>query len=263
VDGEVGTWAMFGEGKNVWTASTVYPIPAEEPWMGINLGTRGNEVTGIRIKVAGWVLDDGSWKVGLPLPFFSTSYAPIFTTRHPVSKIMRPGSDRSASSRAHAPPPLSNIPPAKSLPRAAHEAPSPPEFSLDKPRPSEHFREPVSMPYLVSPPNNICSAPRDLKLVLNAAWQENYPVSIYVGDSRDWKQNCPCVLDVMNFSHPQVSLVGNVSGSISHVVGLSDIHTAPKAETILPNSTVEFFCPTGTVGRCERHLISASSDCCF
>lgn len=145
VDGELGTWAMFGVGKNVWGAGGIYPDPAMEPWMGINLGTEGNEVTGVRIKVAGWVRDDGSWK-------------------------------------------------------------------------------------------------------------ENYPVSIYVGDSRDWTQNCPCVLDVTNFSHPQASLVGAVSGSINHVVGFSDVLTAPNSESILPNSTVDFFCPTGTVGR-NVHIV--------
>lgn len=66
MDGEVETWAMFGEGKNVWGATTVYPIPAMDPWMGINLGTERNEVRGVRVKVAGWVSTNGTWQVSLP-----------------------------------------------------------------------------------------------------------------------------------------------------------------------------------------------------
>lgn len=253
---------MFGVGKNVWGAGGVYPDPAMEPWMGINLGTEGNEVTGVRIKVAGWVHNDGSWKVGLPcsFPYSFTLYAPIPTTRQPVPKVMCPRSTRNRRV-THTPrpdPPEQPCRPQKVPIPCYPRAPSPPEFSGNN-MPYEHFRVLVSVSYLISPPRIICSAPR----ILNASWQENYPVSIYVGDSRDWTQNCPCVLDVTNFSHPQASLVGAVSGSINHVVGFSDVLTAPNSESILPNSTVDFFCPTGTVGRFERYPFSALPDWFF
>lgn len=92
-------------------------------------------------------------------------------------------------------------------------------------------------------------------------WKENYPVSIYVGDSQDWTMNERCAVNVTDFGlGPQATLVSLNGASSLEPIRRPQVHSGFFTDhPDLPASVIRFSCQATGLGR-WFHIVMQGTD---